>query len=61
MLSKTRGLGEFDEETSIRGGHSVLDEGPRGTGDPCSVDEKAGVDGRLAFEEVVVELVGVGG
>jgi hypothetical protein len=43
------------------GASSVLDEGSRGTGDPFSVNEKAGIDGRLAFEEVVVKLVGVDG
>jgi hypothetical protein len=54
--------GEFDETGVNQGeGGGVLNEGSRGTLDPFSVDEKAGVDGRLACEEVVVKLGAVDG
>lgn len=41
------------------GGSSILDEGPRRSLDPFSIDEKTGVNVDLAFEVDVVELGGV--
>ena len=42
----------------VRGRGNALDGGSLRTLDPFSVDEKAGVDGNLTFEKIVVELVG---